>query len=242
MRRNSLTARAVLTTTLALLATTAPAAAQVPLKPDERAAANAFADAALTYTRGIRAAVPAARSAARAAKADRKRCSRVTSYVERLLDGDDATRGDFRAVILFSIQPWVRVYSALVPAHERMLAELDAVPTADPALRTGRAVWRSQTNQLRFYAGLPTDLCAQLAAWVDAGAKGTPLPHLNLRDEDDPAQFDREPAGPSPEQRLARAAERLRALGQGPRRAARFTGDAAFAPLEPLFREVLRIE
>lgn len=239
MTRNLRSARTALI--VAALVTIAPTHAHAATTPDERAAAQGFADAALHYTQGMRSAVPAARKAAQVARADARKCDGPLRSLERRLEGDgDFTRRDFRAFILITVQPWTGVYAALVPAHERMLAELDATPTSDPALRTGRAVWRSQTNLLRFYGGLPRDICAQLDAWVDAGAKGTPLPEVNLRDMDDPELFDQEPKGPSQEDRLARTVKRLRALGQGPRRSARFDGEEAFAPLEPLFREIAR--
>lgn len=239
MTRTLRSARAALI--VAALVTIAPTQARAAAKPDERAAAQAFADAALHYGQDVRAALPAARKARQAARVDARKCDGPLRALERRLEGDgDFTRRDFRAFILMSIQPWVGVYATLVPAHERMLAELDATPTADPALRTGRAVWRSLTNLMRFYALIPADLCGQLDAWVDAGAKGTPLPDVNLRGWDDPEELDRDSSSPDESARLARAVRRLRELGQGPRRSERFDGEEAFAPLEPLFREIAR--
>lgn len=220
----------------------APTQAQAATAPDERAAAQAFADAALDYTRAVRSALPAARKAADAAKIDAKQCAPVWAYLERRLDTDNPTRRELRIYVLAALQPWPGVYATVLPAQEAMLAALDATPTADAALRTGRAVWRSQVNAIRLYSSFPTDICAQLSAWFRDGAKGTPLPSMNLRGLDDPEEFDREPAGPGPEERLGRAVKRMRELGQGQRRASRFTGDEAFAPLEPLFRGILGIE
>ncbi|UUY04961.1 hypothetical protein LRS13_05375 [Svornostia abyssi] len=39
------------------------------------------------------------------------------------------------------------------------------------------------------------------------------------------------------DRKVRAAARRLRELGQGPRRSSRFTGDAAFAPVNPLYVE-----
>lgn len=207
------------------------------------AEARAFADAAYLYTRDVWAAAPAARSALTGIKADQQHCGKIESQLDRKLGEDsEMTRESLRLLVLLGAAPWPAVYREVLPAHETFLYALDKVAVRDAALRSGRAVWRSTVNGMRLYASLPTDICARLEAWVAGGAKGRPLPEVDLRQLDDPAHFDREVNGPDSDvRRLQRAVARLRALGQGPRRSARFDGDAAFNAIEPLFREILSI-
>lgn len=210
--------------------------------PDERNVAASFAEAAYVYTRDVWAAAPAARSALGGIKSDQRHCERIDSQLDRKLGDDpEMKRESLRLLILIGAAPWPGVYRQVLPAHEAFLEGLDKVTVRDPALRSGRAVWRATVNEMRLYASLPTDICARLEAWITSGAEGRPLPEVDLRQLDDPAHFDREVNGPDYGPRLERAVARLRALGQGPRRSARFDGDAAFNAIEPLFREVLRL-
>lgn len=235
MRRSSFTALAALTAALALTATAGPAAAAAP---DERAAAKAFADAARAFTLDVRAAMPDVRASLEAAAADQRHCGVLDGYVERALRGSPLTRRQFRVLLLMLNAPILSAHVPLLPAHERLLAALDATPTADPALRSARAIWRSQTNGLRLSATYPPDMCARLAAWYRGGARGIPVPEVDLRGEDDPDVMTTRPTDVAGrERRLERAVRRLRQLGQGPRRAARLGGDVALAPVLRLIGE-----
>jgi hypothetical protein len=135
---------------LALLAP-ATASAQTP-PPDERAAARAFADAAGRFTDAIEAPTKAlfgwlehplrrAPGCPRIAKKHREGAFVFTLYARTLEFARD-------------VKPALRTFRS----------ELANVPTADPALVSGRAAWRSTGRSVEA-APEPGDLCAELRAW-----------------------------------------------------------------------------
>lgn len=221
MTRMSFTARAVVTVTL-LLALAAPASAA----PDERAAARAFADAALTYTREARAAVPEARR--RYAVMDLPRCIRAFAREDRT-----GPRREQRLFEVFYAANLTPLFAPLVDPTARFVAALEAVPTGDPRLRSARAAWRVAAWQTRMYARAPEDTCARLEEWRRGGSRGLPLPEVDLRGLS--ATFD---VGDTIMRKLDAGARRLVALGQTRRRAERLTGQWAFAPYDALLQEV----
>lgn len=229
MPRRCLTGGWILIVVALALGASAPGAHAAP---NERAAAKAFADAAREYTREVWTGVPALRAASDADAENRAACPRFASYfkgakrqTERQVD---------RALTLVMLQAFLPVYRELLPPAERMVAALEVVATRDPALRSGRAIWRQRLAEIRRFAAWPRDVCLQLVAWNEAGAKGLPLPTVDLGDFNSISGRPRASGGLSQETRIARAVARLRALGQGPRRAARFTGDATDRALEPV--------
>ena len=146
-----------------------------------------------------------------------------------------------RAEGLGTLALFLPMMRALQPALDRFAASLEAVQTRDPALRSGRSAWRQQAvSSGKVYGPLPEDVCGQLRAWERGGARGVPLPGVDLdlgggtiadgvltaeestSDDEDEGEDILDTDG-----KAQRAAERLRELGQGPRRAARFSGDAA---------------
>lgn len=203
---------------------------------EERAVAAAFADAARAYTQDVwsgRPALDAAIAADAPALADCR-------AFDRKVPPDLSPRTAFRVFILEMYRSLRPVYVFLLPPAERLVTALDATRTSDPALRSARAVWRSQLGVVRLLAALPGDTCAQLKRWGEGGAKGRPLPNVDLRGYDDPL----DDAGSETRQstrtrRLSCAAARLRELGQGPRRAWRITGEPVDRALFPVIVRLL---
>ena len=113
-----------------------------------------------------------------------------------------------------TIQPYADL---IIESSRQIVAGLDAVPTRDPVLRSGRAAWRAA---LRLNESHPRvdDACADLARWRDAGWGDEAMPPY-LHDEDDAD------SGPTIERKMHAASRRLRMLGISPRVAGFFTGD-----------------
>lgn len=217
---------------VALLSGPAPAAAA----PDDRAAAAAFADAARAYTQEVWSGRPALDAAV---EADAPALADCRAF-DRNAPEDLSPRTAFRTFILEMYRTLRPVYVSLVSPTERLVAGLDAAHTSDPALRSARAVWRSQLGLVRLLAAMPDDTCAQLRRWAEGGAKGRPLPGLDLRGYDDPLDQAGSAARLSRRtRRLSCAAARLRGLGQGPRRAWRITGEPTDRALFPVIVRLL---
>jgi hypothetical protein len=103
------------------------------------------------------------------------------------------------------------------PAFERFQGELERVPTADPALRSGRAAWRVAVAD---FARVPpgVDVCATLERWQRARFARAEAPFglesgflASLVGETSP--------------KLTRAARRMQQLGVRSGTARRFTGE-----------------
>src|SRR4051812_16882305 len=147
---------------LALAAFPAAAAAQSP--PDERANARAFADV------GIR--LDAEETGAFSDDVDfftgdsckaERRLSKATS------------RQQGRAISLVVGQMFGIVGRALTPPLDRAMADLNAVPTADPALIGGREAWGQIARVYRRGAAFKhIGLCRELRIYVRGGFKTTP--------------------------------------------------------------------
>jgi hypothetical protein len=116
-------------------------------------------------------------------------------------------------------------YDPVRPALDTFLAELEAIPIADPILRSGRAGWRSEVDLIRRLPSVP-DPCGTLQTWRRAGYADSASPIV--------VAAVLNPGLIAAEDKLARAARRMRALGVGAGAARRFTGDGMFAdvPLE----------
>jgi hypothetical protein len=118
-------------------------------------------------------------------------------------------------------------YDPVRPALDTFLAELEAIPTSDAILRSGRAAWRSEVDVIRRLPSVP-DPCATLQAWQRAGyaASASPIVVAAVVNGGIVAADDK----------LARAARRMHALGVSAGAARRFTGDGMFAdvPIDTL--------
>lgn len=211
---------------------------------DERRAARSFADAAARFTRAMHAAVPRARDELARRRADVRICVRMETdpFPDDIPVGDPTPEDVGKADALATFARLAGVHVATAPVLARFVARLDATETADRRLRSGRAAWRSSLVLAQVYAELPADTCAQLRAWRDAGRTTEPLPDIDLgplMPEQDNGSEGREELSVALDgafdRKVRAAARRLRELGQGPRRSARFTGDAAYAPVSPLY-------
>jgi hypothetical protein len=127
-------------------------------------------------------------------------------------------RAEDTAVALVVLGMTTALSDVLMPHLTKLVADLDAVPTRDRVLRSGRGAWRRMV-QLLGEVPRVEDPCGQLARWRDAGWAPEAEPAL--------PDFDVEAAegkGKTIERKLRRAARRLRKLGVSRRAARRFTG------------------
>lgn len=193
---------------LIVLAAPTAAAAQAP---DERAAARAFADAALRFQAGLAPLEP------RYLEISWRLPRCVTRLVRRLPDRRD------RKILLL---PFTNYYGELgrlfEPSLTRFSAELHAIQTADPALRAGRTAWRRMRRVFGALAALPTvDLCGEARRLVASGFARTPAIRRAVRLM---ALIRRDPLHDF-NRRTERAARRLRELGVPPEHAQVFEDD-----------------
>ena len=101
----------------------------------------------------------------------------------------------------------------------KLVTDLNAVPLSDPVLRSGRAGWRVLAGRFGQIAAPPSDLCAPLDAWRQAGYPASARPKVNdpaargaharrLQPQPRPAQA--QPLGrPAAEARRVQARRRL---------------------------------
>jgi hypothetical protein len=121
----------------------------------------------------------------------------------------------FAAVIL---QP---TFGPTKPVLQQIVDDLDAIPTRDPILRSGRAAWRSVVGLVSRFPTVDKP-CEQIEAWANAGWRASARPDFDfegfeklLEEGDDKAL----------ERKLDRAARRLRQLGVSKGAAERFAGE-----------------
>jgi hypothetical protein len=111
-------------------------------------------------------------------------------------------------------------YDPVRPGLDTFLAELEALPIADPILRSGRAAWRSEVDVIRRLPSVP-DPCGTLQTWRRAGYAESASPIV--------VEAVVNPGILAADGKLALAARRMRALGVSAGAARRFTGDGMFA-------------
>ena len=104
-------------------------------------------------------------------------------------------------------------------ALDTFLAEIEQIPTHDPALRSGRAGWRSEIQFIRQLQSV-SDPCAKLQAWQREHFAPSASP-VNIDAVTDPGLD-------AAEGKITLAARRMRRLGVSAGAAARFTGDGMF--------------
>ena len=111
------------------------------------------------------------------------------------------------------------IFTPTLPALRTMVADLDAIPTEDRALRSGRAAWRASVEQIEAAPKL-ADPCGVLQAWRQAGWTRESAPRIpGLSKAIDEASNDRI------ERKLVRAERRMRRLGVSRGAARRFRGE-----------------
>lgn len=211
--------------------------------PAERAAGKAYAQAAYVYTKETWEARPALAAALEATRADRVQCRRLEAALERTFMRDESAAGERLYTVAF-FRGFAVLEATALPAKERLVAALDAVRGADARLRAGREMWRAEVAFSRVVSALPADTCARLVAWDRGGRRGLPLADVDLGDlERFVGDDDASPGADGrvlPADALERAVRRLRVLGQGPVRAARFGGAPAMRAWRPFLDDVAR--
>lgn len=197
----------------ALMLAAAPATAAAQAPPDERANARALADIGIRLTADVEAAasgVGAALEEMPTCKSER-RLSRATE------------RQQARAIVLIAGQVLGILGRAVSPALDRATAEMQAVPTADPALQGGRTAWLRIGRIYGTFAKLRhVRLCTELRDYVRGGFKPTPAIRRATKTFRRAARVDTE----NLDRLLASAVQRLVELGVPADEAAKFGGDS----------------
>jgi hypothetical protein len=208
--------RAALPALLIALTAGPTASAQSPpaVAPDERAAARELSFAAYR----LRVAVLAQEDAI----ADKLLNVTLETLGDPRCDRADDAAPEGREIdvlltdILLAFAP---AYDPVRPALDTFLAEIERIPTSDPALRGGRAGWRTEIDIIHRLPSTP-DPCAALQAWQRTGfaPSAAPIPLDALVN----------PAAQAAEGKVAIAARRMRRLGVSAGAARRFTGKGMF--------------
>lgn len=205
-------ARAALVAVLVAVAVSPCASAQAA--PNERAAARELSFAAYR----LRVAVLAQSNAID----DRFSTVTIDALTDDRCDrADDAAPNgrEIEVLLMDLLLAFAPAYDPIRPALDRFLAELERIPTNDPALKGGRAGWRTEIDIIRRLPSTP-DPCAALQAWQRTGfaASKAPIPLDVLTN----------PAAEAAEGKIAVAARRMRRLGMRAGAARRFTGKGIF--------------
>jgi hypothetical protein len=100
------------------------------------------------------------------------------------------------------------------PAFERFQAELERVPTGDPALRSGRAEWRATVAAFALFSPV-IEVCGTLDRWRRS----------RFARAEAPFGLGRELLSDGSSPKLTRAARRMQELGVARGTARRFTGE-----------------
>jgi hypothetical protein len=197
--------------------TTPPATTPAPAAqaaPGERAAAREFSFAAYR----LRVAVLAQKQAIEdkllgltlGALSD-PRCDRVEKAAPGLVG--------IEVLLVELVLDITPAYDPVRTSLDAFLAQIEAVPTNDRALRSGRAGWRSEIQFIRQLQSSP-DPCGSLQAWQRKHFAPSQSP-VNLDAVGDEGLN-------AAEGKIKLAARRMRALGVSDGAAARFTGDGMF--------------
>jgi hypothetical protein len=207
---------------VALVAALALPQAAPAQAPDERAAAREYAYAAYRLRVAIKERLPEIDAAAALTRAPACRSALQGATPEQEREHLDDLVGvlvDLLAgAMLAPVAGELRTFQA----------ELDRVPTADPALRSGRAAWRSSVALYAQVRPLPADVCARLRAWRTAGYAAAGRPDLQ------PPGVRRILDGTGiVDVKLRLAAARMVALGTSEGQARRFAGDTLFDGFSP---------
>jgi len=205
---------------LAALLLLAPAASAAP---GDRATAAAFRQATIDLHRAALAQAPAVHAAYRQFSDD-------PACAVALKGAPDDQSADLLIEFVLPALIEIEVGSIKEPLTA-FSARLDQIPTRDAKLRSGRAAWRVYAAKFAQFAPAPTDICARLDAWRQAGYPAASRPAIHdpifeeaLRNDD---RYDRLDA------KLERSGDRLRALGVSKRVVGWWTGDTLLDELDP---------
>ena len=185
-----------------------------PPAPDERAAAREFSFAAYRLRLALKAqqAEIEQRMQAGLDAIGSSRCEPTLVAVVAL----PLTRREevFPIAAAVAIAP---AFAAMRPAFERFRDELERVPTGDPALRSGRAAWRSSVGHIATFP-LDLDICGTLERWRQTSFSPAAAPFGLGGDR-------LGPYAASAATKLGAAARRMRELGVAPGPSRRFSGE-----------------
>jgi hypothetical protein len=184
---------------VAFLLLAAPVGAQTP-PPDDRAAARAFADAALRFQAAIEPILETRFEPERERRCSYRARRRIAEH-----------RWD-EVILLHSFEDEHRsLAQAVTPALTQLSIDLHAVATADPALRAGRTGVRRVRRMYADVAAVPRyDVCAEIERWVDGDFRPTPVLR---RVQQTTSALDRAIEDGDIERRACRMVLRLRELG-----------------------------
>ena len=193
---------------------TPPAPAPAQAAPDERAAARELSFAAYR----LRVAVLAQKQAVE----DKLLGITLGALSDPRCDRAENAAPGFLAIEVLIVELVLDITPAYDPvrtALDAFLAQIEAIPTNDRALRSGRAGWRSEIQFIRGLQSSP-DPCGSLQAWQRKHFAPSASP-VNLDAVTDPGLN-------AAEDKITIAARRMRALGVSAGAARRFTGDGVF--------------
>jgi len=194
--------------------TTPPAPPPAQAAPDERAAARELSFAAYR----LRVAVLAQKQAVE----DKLLGITLGALSDPRCDRAENAAPGFLAIEVLIVELVLDITPAYDPvrtALDAFLAQIEAIPTNDRALRSGRAGWRSEIQFIRGLQSSP-DPCGSLQAWQRKHFAPSASP-VNLDAVTDPGLN-------AAEDKITIAARRMRALGVSAGAARRFTGDGVF--------------
>ena len=138
-----------------------------------------------------------------------------------MLDASDRPAGEWpniRDVLELGLN--TALFDPARPVYDQVVADLNAIPTRDPKLKSARAVWRMWQARLAKLSPFQP-YCAQLEAWRQAGWPPEQQPRAS-RDFNMAMQGLLQGHGYP---KLLAAEARLRQLGVSKRAAARVLGD-----------------
>jgi hypothetical protein len=197
-----------------------PAAAHAQGDPPalaDRAAAREYVYAAYRLRVAVKAEAPAIEQAAALARGPACRRALGGASRRQVSEHLDDLVGALVDILTGTLLAPVRAHLATYQA------ELDRIPTRDPALRSGRAAWRASMVLYRQVRPLPADLCSRLDGWRAAGYARAARPELQ------PPAVQAVLAGTRTiDRKLDAAVRRLVELGATPGQARRFAGDTLF--------------
>jgi hypothetical protein len=203
-----------------LLAIAAPAASAAP---GDRAGAAAIRQATIDLHQAVLAQAPAIRAAQRQFSDDPACATALKGAPD-----DQSVDLVFEFVLPALIEIEIGPIKAPLAAFS---SRLEQIPMRDAKLKSGRAAWRIYAAKFGQFAPAPTDICARLDAWRQAGYPAASRPAIK-----DPVfeealgnnkRYDRLDA------KLERSGERLRKLGVSKRVVGWWSGDTLLNEVDP---------